>query len=219
MAVINGASKVLGAAISTPPPAPATPVARATLWFKTLALLRSDAPLFSRHSFSRFPARTSGFMRYGTLSIGLSVAALVVAVAALASRNNPGSSTTKITPFDSVRAAARTSYAFVDTRRAQRADRGALLDLHGEEIRRTFDVASVLLGDSVAVALIRYSIGARVYHDTHWLRRVGPGWHPTADLSARRNERDPFADGDSTHARAVIDSAATWLKEGAPRWW
>lgn len=159
-------------------------------------------------------------MRHGPLSVGLSMAALATAAAALALRTAPRSAPpTESTAIDSVAAAARDSYALLDPRQRHRADQEALLALHGEEIGRTFAVAGVLIADSIAVALVRYSIGPRVYHDAHWLRRVGPRWHPTADLSPLKDSDDPFGDGDAERARLVIDSATAWLEEGARRWW
>ncbi|MFL5494806.1 MAG: hypothetical protein ACJ8DC_10535 [Gemmatimonadales bacterium] len=90
--------------------------------------------------------------------------------------------------------------------------RSAFLKLHDGDLRSTFDVADVLLDDSLALALTRYSIGHTVYHDIVWLRRVGRGWFPTDRQLATPSDSPPQPDS--------LQLAATrWLREGAARWW
>ena len=90
--------------------------------------------------------------------------------------------------------------------------RATFLRRHRREIDNSFSVAGAVVADSVAVGLVRYSIGPSVYHDVRWLRRVDGAWYPT----------DPPASNPSDTGVAVDSlgpAAARWLKEGDPRWW
>ena len=90
--------------------------------------------------------------------------------------------------------------------------RATFLRRHRGEIDNSFSVAGAVVADSLAVGLVRYSIGSSVYHDVRWLRRVDGAWYPT----------DPPASSPSDTGVAVdsLGPAATrWLKEGDPRWW
>jgi len=92
--------------------------------------------------------------------------------------------------------------------------RAAFLQLHQDEIRNTYAVADVISGDSLAVALVRYSIGGSVFHDVRWLRRVGGLWYtsdpPPADSAVQASD---------TGLATQRERGVRWLREGAPRWW
>lgn len=165
-------------------------------------------------------------MRQAILTLALAVAALAAALTYYGFREASGPAaaySSEVEEADSSALAfARRIYPHVLASPAHPgvpSDRGALLRLHGDEIERTLEVPHVVEAGSLAVALVRYSVGPGVYRDALWLRNVDGAWHYSTVQSFDPTEPDPFGDGEPERARDVIAEAAAWVAEGAPRWW
>jgi hypothetical protein len=165
-------------------------------------------------------------MRQAILTLALAVAALAAALTYYGFRESAGPAaaySSEVEEADSSAAAfARRIYPHVlalPTHPGVPSDRGAFLRLHGDEVERTLEVPHVVEAGSVAVALVRYSVGPSVYRDAVWLRNVGGAWQYSTVQGFDPADADPFRDGQPERARDLIAQAAAWVAEGAPRWW
>ncbi len=98
-------------------------------------------------------------------------------------------------------------------------DRYSFLRLHREEMLKTLEVVETAETDSVAVGFVRYSIGATVYRDAVWMRRVDGQWRATWSQYFSGYEKDPFGDGKPDGAKALIKRVSDWNEESPKAWW
>jgi hypothetical protein len=149
-------------------------------------------------------------MRTEFASLGLGFSALALAAYGLTRAPARAASTTA-SGTDSIAVVVR---GVALNPSATAGARDAFLRLHEDEIRKTFVVAEIVPGDTLALALVRYSIGGAVFHDARWVRRIDGQWYPSSPPPA-----DIVTERTDTGFRLQTERSVRWLQEGAPRWW
>jgi len=84
---------------------------------------------------------------------------------------------------------------------------------------QTLEVVETAETDNVAVGFVRYSIGATIYRDAVWMRRIDGQWQPAWNQYFSEYEDDPFGDGKPDNAKALIKRVSEWEKQSPKSWW
>jgi len=66
---------------------------------------------------------------------------------------------------------------------------------------------------------VRYSIGATIYHDSVWMRKVDGKWRPAWNQYLSEYADDPFDDQKPDEAKALIKRVSDWEKQAPKAWW
>jgi hypothetical protein len=98
-------------------------------------------------------------------------------------------------------------------------DRNNFLRLHRDEMLKTLEVVETAETSNVAVGFVRYSIGATVYRDAIWMRKVDGQWRATLTQYFSDYEKDPFGDGKPEEAKVLIKRVSDWRGESPKAWW
>ena len=98
-------------------------------------------------------------------------------------------------------------------------DRPNFLRRHRDEMLQTLEVVETAETDNVAVGFVRYSIGATIYRDAVWMRRIDGQWQPAWNQYFSEYEDDPFGDGKPDNAKALIKRVSEWEKQSPKSWW
>jgi hypothetical protein len=98
-------------------------------------------------------------------------------------------------------------------------DRNSFLRLHRDEMLKTLEVVEAVETTNVAVGFVRYSIGATVYRDAVWMRKVDGQWRASSSQYFSDYEKDPFGDGKPEEAKALIKRVSNWKDESPKAWW
>jgi hypothetical protein len=98
-------------------------------------------------------------------------------------------------------------------------DRPTFLRLHRDEMIKTLEVVETPETPNVAVAFVRYSIGATVYREAVWMRRIEGQWRATLGQYFSDYEKDPFGDGKPDEAKALIKRVTDWKGQSPKSWW
>lgn len=97
-------------------------------------------------------------------------------------------------------------------------DRWLLWDQCRDELLKTLEIAEILEADEFALVLFRYSVGADVYRDSTWIRRIDGSWYVSPRYVSAYDD-DPLGDDNPVRAKALAEKAEKWEKESAPKPW
>jgi hypothetical protein len=84
---------------------------------------------------------------------------------------------------------------------------------------RTLEIVETAQTDKVAVAFVRYSIGAHIYRDVASLRKIDGEWRLQFFRHFNGSSDDPFGDGKGDRAKAIIKRADEWRESNKEEWY
>ena len=87
----------------------------------------------------------------------------------------------------------------------------AFLAKNSREILRTIEIVEVSESGGYAVVYFKYSIGADIYRETHYLMRLGSNWYPRfGSLKYADNKPD-----DEEWVKKMLDKIEKWVEGSA----
>ena len=85
------------------------------------------------------------------------------------------------------------------------------------EILKTFEVVELFQNDPVALALVRYSVGSKIFREAFWIRKVSNDrW--SFDPSISRYSDNKWIKENKEWFGKMSEKEASWEKESASKW-
>ena len=97
-------------------------------------------------------------------------------------------------------------------------DESAFWNMHGDEILKTVEVVEVNEQNGVAVAFKRHTIGAKVFRQHLWLRKVENKWFVIPFVSEHGDKDETWYKARSEWMASQFKKIKDWEHDSATKW-
>lgn len=107
-------------------------------------------------------------------------------------------------------------YSVPEPGRPMMYDSDYWIKTHLTEILQTVEVAEVIYADNIALVLMRYSVGGKVFRESLELRKYKSLW-TVFSYQYYSSYDDPYGDGDTAKAKRFREQVRDWEEASAKR--